>query len=97
MGEPRVGALLGVDPALPAEMIHDLLPLLRRVVVLVTAGDAAGHVVHRGRGDRLDTAVRGRRGERHTAQAADGLHADALAVDDLLQAEEVDSGAESSV
>ncbi len=93
VGEPRVGAVLGVDPALPAEVVHNLLALLRRIVVLVAAGHAARHVVHRGRGDRLDTAVCSRRGERHTAQAADGLHADPLAVDDLLQAEEVDGGA----
>ncbi|MEV6180489.1 hypothetical protein [Streptomyces sp. NPDC052015] len=63
VGEPRVGAPLGVDPALPAEVVHDLLALLTRVVVLVAAGHTARHVVHRGRGDRLDTTVSSRRGE----------------------------------
>jgi hypothetical protein len=59
----------------------------------VAAGHTARHVVHRGRGDRLDAAVRGGCGERHAAQAADGLRADPLAVDDLLQTEEVDGRA----
>ena len=86
--------VVGIFPALAAQLLQRLRALFEGDAVVVAARHHTRHVVHGADRDRLDALVHGDGIQRHSAPAADAENADPLAIDRGVPAEVVDDRAE---